>query len=77
MAMVLALLAIAPALAQVPPAGGADAELLDRPISAIRLEGLRRVPEQTVYNNIRTAIGAPYDPEVVRADVTRLNRLGQ
>lgn len=52
-------------------------DLVDRPISEIQLEGLRRVSQQTVYNNIRAAIGEPFDPELVKADVARLNRLGQ
>jgi outer membrane protein insertion porin family len=52
-------------------------DLLDRPISEIQLEGLQRVNRQTVLNNIRSAVGEPFDPAVVRADVARLNRLGQ
>jgi outer membrane protein insertion porin family len=51
--------------------------LVDRPISAIRVQGLKRVTEQEVRNNIRAKIGDPFDPQVVKDDVARLNRLGQ
>lgn len=63
------------ALGQV--AADQAADLLDRPISAIHFEGLKRVSEQEVRNNIRGAVGDPFDPETVKADVHRLNRLGQ
>ena len=49
----------------------------DRPVSAIIFDGLRRVTEQEVRNNIRAAVGDPYDPHVVLEDVHRLVRLGQ
>ncbi len=49
----------------------------DRPISAITFEGLKRVTQQEVLNNIRAAVGDPYDPRTVLDDVHRLNRLGQ
>ncbi len=55
--------------------GDADA-LLDRPISAIRVEGLDRVPEQKVFNNIRSRVGQPYDPSTDQSDISRLTRLG-
>lgn len=51
-------------------------QLADRPISAIQFKGLVRVPQQKVLNNIRAAVGEPFDPVVVRDDVARLNRLG-
>src|SRR4029450_4408284 len=53
------------------------ADLQDRPVSAIRFEGLKRVTEQTVRNNIRAAVGDPFDAQTVKDDVARLNRLGQ
>lgn len=62
-----------------PPAGSlsiVNRDLLDRPISSIRFEGLHRVPPQKVQNNIRAAVGDPFEPDVVKADVARLNRLG-
>lgn len=49
----------------------------DRPVSAIRLEGLQRVNEQLVRNQLRSAEGDPFDWETVRADVRILNRLGE
>lgn len=76
----LACLAVAaatstPAHAQFPFDQNAD--FIDRPVSEIRLEGLNRVTDQAARNNIRTAVGEPFDPATVRADVVRLNRLGQ
>lgn len=52
-------------------------DLIDRPISEIRIEGLRRVSRQMVMNNLRVAIGDPYDPETVSNDIKRLERLGE
>ncbi len=49
----------------------------DRPISSIRIEGVRRVDEQLVRNQLRSAIGDPFDWETTRADVRLLNRLGE
>jgi len=54
-----------------------DADLMDRPISAIRIEGLRRVSEQLVRNQLRSAAGGPYDPQTIRNDVALLTRLGE
>lgn len=56
---------------------GAFADLVDRPITEIRLDGLERVDEQLVRNNLRTAVGDPFDPATVRQDVTRLEQLGR
>jgi outer membrane protein insertion porin family len=55
-----------------PPA----ADAIDRPVSAIRIEGLRHKSEQLVRNQIRTAVGGAYDPEAVRTDVHRIYDLG-
>ena len=52
-------------------------ELKDRLISAVEIEGLERVDDQFVANNIRSAVGDPYDPRVVEEDVRRLTRLGR
>ncbi|MHC5004923.1 MAG: outer membrane protein assembly factor BamA [Planctomycetota bacterium] len=54
-----------------------DVDLQDRPIAEIRLEGLQRVSEQTVRNQIRAAVGDPYDATVIRDDIRRINRLGE
>lgn len=55
----------------------ASSELDDRLISAVEVEGLRRVDVQFVLNNIRSAVGDPYDSTVVEEDVRRITRLGQ
>ena len=67
-AVVCVLLSLTNAWAQVP--FDQDADLIDRPVSAIRLEGLQRVSEQIVRNNIRTAVGEPFDAVMVRADIS-------
>ncbi|MBL0921854.1 MAG: hypothetical protein IBJ10_06970, partial [Phycisphaerales bacterium] len=76
----------APCLAQpeqTPPAPGPAAEAAPgspydgRPVRAIRFEGLSRVAEQYVRNQLRTREGRPFSDEVARADVERLYRLGE
>ncbi len=58
-------------------AAAPDADsLLDRPIGSIQVEGLERVQEQKVLNNIRSRVGQPYDPETAQGDISRLTRLG-
>lgn len=68
--------ALLPGLANAQFAGGDD-DLLDRPISEVRLIGLKEVPAGLVRNNIRADVGQPYDPVVLRDDVGRLYRLGR
>jgi len=52
-------------------------DLADRPISRIDVLGLERVSEQLVRNQLRTAVGDPYDPDTISADVRLLTRLGE
>jgi len=52
-------------------------DLADRPISAVRIQGLRSVSLQLVENNIRAKVGDPYDAELVKLDVAVLRRLGK
>ena len=54
-----------------------DEALADRPIAAVRLEGLARTEEQLVRNNLRTAPGQPYDASAITEDIRTLSRLGQ
>jgi outer membrane protein insertion porin family len=54
-----------------------EADLADRPISAIRIDGLQRTDEQLIRNNIRAAVGDPYEAQTVRGDVNRLYNLGK
>ena len=61
------------------PAMGVDPDsdsLLDRPIGAIYTQGLVRVSEQKVLNNIRSRVGQAYDPQTAQGDISRLTRLG-
>ena len=55
-----------------------EADFADRPILAIQIDGLKRVQEQLVRNQLRSAVGDPYNPQTVKDDVadrksTRLN----
>ena len=71
-AWLLAMLCCMPSQAQ----GVEDQDLADRPIGKVTLLGLGRVGEQEIRNNIRVAVGEPYDSRLVRADVSTLYRLG-
>ncbi len=52
-------------------------DLADRPVSAIRVQGLVRVPQQLVLNQVRLAKGAAYNPRVVQEDIVRITHLGR
>ena len=54
-----------------------EAGLVDRPISEVRIDRVVRVDEGLVRNQLRSAVGDPYDPLVVKQDVARLTRLGE
>lgn len=60
-----------------PATDAAMASLADRPIREIRISGLNRTERQLVTNQIRSRVSTPLNPETVRADVQRLNRLGR
>ncbi len=53
-----------------------DESLTDRPISEVLIEGLSRITEQEVRNNLRIATGQPFEAQAVRDDVATLYRLG-
>ena len=73
LAWVLLAVQVVCAQAQQPP----NADLEDRPISSIRIEGIQRVEERLIRNQLRSAIGDPFDWETTRGDVRLLNRLGE
>lgn len=52
-------------------------EVAHRPISAIRVEGLKQVNEKLVRNQIRVNVGEPYDARVVQEDIVRITHLGR
>jgi outer membrane protein insertion porin family len=54
-----------------------DETFADRPIAEVQIEGLDRVHENLIRNNLRTAAGQPFDAQSLRDDVTTLYRLGQ
>ncbi len=49
----------------------------DRPISDVRIEGLKNVSEQLVLNQIRSLVGEPYDAQTIEQDIVRLTHLGR
>ncbi len=60
--------------------GRADAQGIDpqhRLIAAIRVQGLKVVPERLVLNNVRSEVGGPYDSQTVAQDIVRLTHLGR
>ncbi len=57
--------------------GRQDADMEDRPISEIRIQGLSRVSEQLIRNNIRSSVGDPFHEKTVQGDVRTLTRLGE
>ena len=48
-----------------------------RPVTSIVFEGLSRVTEDYIRNQLRTREGRPFSEEIARADVARLYRLGE
>ncbi len=54
-----------------------DPDLADRPISSVRIVGADAAGEQLIHNNLRIAIGDPYDGQTVRDDVSRIYNLGR
>ncbi len=53
-----------------------DESLTDRPISEVVIQGLNRVTEQEIRNNLRIATGQPFESKAVKDDVSTLYRLG-
>ncbi|MCC6579440.1 MAG: outer membrane protein assembly factor BamA [Phycisphaeraceae bacterium] len=68
--VLLALLAVCPLSAQT-------VDYTGRPITDIKVEGLKDVPESLVRNQIRVTRGEPYDPKTVQNDVSRITHLGR
>jgi len=59
------------------PAKAQGIDLTDRPVAAIRIEGLAEIPEQLVLNQIRLIKGTPYASGTVRDDIVRITHLGR
>ena len=57
-------------------AAGQGIDVENRPVSDIRVEGLRRVDPQLVDNQIRVKKGDPYNSRVVHEDIVRITNLG-
>ncbi len=69
-ALLVLLLLPAPAWAQA-------VDLSNRPITDVRVEGLKLVPEQLVWNQVRVTKGSPYEASRVEQDIVRLTHLGR
>ncbi|MFM9144007.1 MAG: outer membrane protein assembly factor BamA [Phycisphaerales bacterium] len=56
-----------------------DEALADRPVTAVKvaIRGRNMSTEQEVRNNLRIAVGQPFDAKVVKQDVSTLYRLGR
>ncbi len=67
----------APAAVTAAAALAQDEPYEGRPVSEIVFEGLERASERYARNQLRTFEGRPLSWEVVRADVRRLERLGE
>lgn len=67
----------APPQPTAPPIEDPYALFENRLVREVRIEGLRKVPEQLVRNNIRTKAGQPLSAESIRADIRNLDRLGR
>ena len=70
----------AAASTQAPDAAAAQAEAEPyegRVVGGIEIEGLVRVSQQFVRNQIRTAVGRPLDWQIVKSDLRRLERIGE
>jgi len=68
-------LTLLPLLPSPAAAQGIDPE--DRPVVEIRVEGLERVAESLVRNQIRQQTGDPYDADTVEKDIVRITYLGR
>jgi len=55
----------------------AQVDLANRPISDVRITGLKRVDATLVRNQIRAVKGTAYDPKVVEDDIRRITFLGR
>ena len=64
-------------MAAVAPAVGQGADATDRPVSQVKIEGLKTVPEQLVRNAIRVSPGDAFDAEITHQDVVRITHLGR
>ena len=49
----------------------------NRPIADVQIQGLEQVSEQLVRNQIRSAVGDPYNPRQVQQDIVRITHLGR
>ncbi len=58
-------------------AGAQGVDPANRPVVEVRVEGLDRVAEQLVRNQIRQAAGDPYDAKTVEQDIVRITYLGR
>ncbi|MEM1107829.1 MAG: POTRA domain-containing protein [Planctomycetota bacterium] len=58
------------------PAAAQGLEFQGRPIRSISFVGIERIDSRLVENQLRSAVGRPYDKPTVEQDVVRINSLG-
>jgi outer membrane protein insertion porin family len=58
-------------------AWGQVADVQDRPIAEVRIEGARQVDEQLIRNQITQKAGDAYDARAAAQDIANINRLGR
>ena len=63
--------------APAPSTGALESPYDGLRISEIRINGLERVSDSFARNQVRSAVGRPFDSAVVQEDLKRLERLGQ
>ncbi len=56
---------------------GQGIDLNGRPVAKVTIEGLKRVSQTLVMNQIRTKAGQPYDATLVAKDIQNVTRLGR
>lgn len=63
-------------LAWMAGAGAQETDLNGRPIREITFSGLGQILPRYVENQVRSAVGSPYDDRVVQNDIERITNLG-
>ena len=77
MRLIPALLLVMAFVGGVESAWGQGTSYDGRPVADVRIEGLKHVNPQFVFNQIQTKAGEPYDSRVVEEDLVRIRHLNK